>query len=232
MTNGVNIVKGKEKQASVSRGLVAGVCGLCVAFATTGAFAYVPGSVDQVSGWYPAGSTLTITATPEAYRDVMFGGDTNSATITATTMSFAVNGPREIDVVFKDQVTTTGVALWYLAETHPEITSWTPQLFEDVASQPSASGVSMFEAYLTGIDPNDASAVFEVDRIMKQNGRPRLQWSHATRPPRAILVQHRASLMTGAWTTLHHFDADAGVNYFEASEDLQGYYRLAVETTP
>lgn len=61
------------------------------------------GTVDTVSGWFPAGTNLTVTATP-ATNDELKGwtGDTNSATFGAATISFLVNAPKSITATFVD----------------------------------------------------------------------------------------------------------------------------------
>jgi len=65
------------------------------------------GSVNPTSGWYPAGTNLTVTATP-AVNDELKGwsGDTNSATFGAATITFLVNAPKTIPktitATFKD----------------------------------------------------------------------------------------------------------------------------------
>jgi hypothetical protein len=67
-----------------------------------GAWAEVgTGSVQPESGWFPAGTNLTATATPDANSAFdAWSGDTNSATFGAGTITFTVDGPKTITARF------------------------------------------------------------------------------------------------------------------------------------
>ncbi|HAS83381.1 MAG TPA: hypothetical protein DCS43_12120 [Verrucomicrobia bacterium] len=71
------------------------------------ALAVGTGIVDRVSGWYPAGTNLTVTATAGTNDELKgWSGDTNSATFGAATITFLVNAPKTITATFRDIMRT------------------------------------------------------------------------------------------------------------------------------
>ena len=75
------------------------------------AWAVGSGTLDQVSGWFPLGTNLTIHATP-AYNSVFtsWQGTTNGATIVGNQITFAVNGSLSVTGLFSIAQLTLSVA--------------------------------------------------------------------------------------------------------------------------
>ena len=218
----------KIRFAGVLKSLV--FCMFCNALLTGALYGNVPGTVDAVSGWFLAGAELTITASPETYRDVDWRGDTDNASLTDTQMTFTVDGPREIDVVFIDQVTSQGTPLWWLAEQSGGELTEDP---EDLENQTTASGMTMWEAYVTGMSTTAPESVFAIARVTFANGKPVLEWNHDSTPPRPIRIQFKTDLMDQEeeWDTVGTVDAEGGTNFFDDHDPqgVRGYYRLSVD---
>jgi hypothetical protein len=63
--------------------------------------ALASGSVDVSSGWFPAGTNITVTATSEAGSEFdSWGGDTNGCVIVANVITVPMFGPRAIQAQF------------------------------------------------------------------------------------------------------------------------------------
>ncbi len=204
---------------------------LGMALTLTSADAQRVGTIDQaIEAWYPADTELIVTATSfDAFQQVAWRGDTNTAVIAGETLTVSVDGPLEIDVVFIDRVTeNTRTPWWFLAESDPE-RDWTPQDFEDAALSASANGAPLWESYVTGMDPENPEAVFAISQVMFHDGTPRLNWRHDRVPPQPITVQFRASLLEGEWQNVGTVTAVDGENTFESAEGERGFYRLVVE---
>ncbi len=76
-----------------------------VAMVGTAAFAEDPkgsGTLTKEKGWYPAGSSLSVTANPDTDSSTFKGwsGETNETTIVDNEISFTVTGPRSLTATF------------------------------------------------------------------------------------------------------------------------------------
>lgn len=83
------------------RKLVIGIVGVMVLAFAAQSQAVGTGTLSKASGWYPAGTNLTVTAVSGVNSE--FGGwlgDTNGATITDTQIVFTVDAPHSITGVF------------------------------------------------------------------------------------------------------------------------------------
>ncbi len=207
-------------------------------FGTGALYGNVKGTLDLESGWYPAGTNVTVTATPDPYYYVAWQGDKEGDYIDGNEFTFTVDGPRSVGAEFKPEVTeTNSVPLWWLAQLDPDREDWTPEDFEAFASSPLvAGGMTIWEAYLTGQNPEDANARFEIGRVHIVDGKIRLEWSHAEGAPNLpqVYIEFRESLMDGDWSRVGDpLQVSDGPNTWapenEEGAGLPGYYRLSVD---
>lgn len=204
-------------------------------FGTGALYGNVKGTLDLESGWYPAGTNVTVTATPDPYYYVAWQGDKEGDYIDGNEFTFTVDGPRSVGAEFKPEVTeTNSVPLWWLAQLDPDREDWTPEEFEEFVSKPLVTGgMPIWKAYLTGQDPADETARFEIGKIAIVGGKIQLEWSHADDAPNLpeVHIEFRASLKDDDhWARVGTLSASGGLNAWERPDaDEPGYYRLSVD---
>jgi hypothetical protein len=87
------------------RRLIAGVMGSMLMLGGTFGYAADPvgtGTLSRTSGWVPAGTNLTVTATPDAQSSTFknWTGDLTGTTVDGSNISFMVTGPRSLTATF------------------------------------------------------------------------------------------------------------------------------------
>ena len=212
------------------------VCALCVVLpALAGVVrAAGTGTVNRVSGWYPAGTNVTVTATAGLYSHFEYWtGDIGEASMGGKEISFAVNGAMTIGAVFTEAVTdTNAVPHWWLAEQNPD---WEDDFEAAVTNDADGDGFTTGEEYWSGTDPTNSSSFLHIAGIEVTATNVRLVWSHAKvaegrLPPMSI--QWRPSLTTGTWENAGEKLPADGVNSFDHLIQTKGFYRLSVTHMP
>jgi hypothetical protein len=126
------------------------------------------GALDRVSGWYAAGSNVTVTATAGSYS--IFGswsGHTNGCTIAGNQITIPVSGARSVMAIFALKKTTKGTAESWLNSFSQ--TNGTPDQAELVDSD--GDGGAAWQEYIAGTDPTNSNDYFRV-MIVISNGIP------------------------------------------------------------
>jgi hypothetical protein len=198
------------------------------------ALANVRGTIDTVSGWYPAGETLTVTASPADYRYVEWSGDTNGAQFAENTISFTVDGARQVDVAFKDHVTDyMSIPWWWLAAQNA---AWTNDFEAAASGTHNGSSLTAGQAYWTGTDPQSSSTLFEISKVERvSSGQLQLTWAHANVASGlpAVIIEGRVSMINGSWEPVGENIPVNGTIVWEVPAvvaDNYRFFRLRVNT--
>jgi hypothetical protein len=204
---------------------------LLIAFAG-GLFAAGTGTLDKVSGWYEQGSNLTVTATAANYSVFSgWAGDTNGASISSNTISFAVTAPRSVTAQFSPRLTVTNsVPYQWLAD----VLGITNGFEAVVTDDPDGDQFTTAEEYWTGTDPMTNTSYLHIASIEAVTTNYRLIWAHAEIGEYLpqVAIQSRASMSSGSWSNVTVRSVTNGVNFWDAPGQLQGFYRLAVTNMP
>lgn len=189
------------------------------------------GTLDKISGWFRAGTNITVTATPSAYSQFDYWtGGTNGASIAANLISFDATSARSITAVFKDRLTTTNsVPYWWLAG------QGIVSNFEFVVSEdPDNDGFSTAEEYWSGTDPNVSNSHLRIDSIQLSGIDYQLTWAHAQVDTniRPVCIQMRSSLATGDWVNVGLKAPVDGVNSWVTNAPPGQFFRLCVTNMP
>lgn len=194
-------------------------------------FATGTGTVDKASGWYPAGTNLTATATPGVYSVfTAWSGDTNGSAIAANQISFSVDGGMAITAAFSDRVTVTNsVPYWWLAGL-----DLTNDFEAVVTGDPDGDGFTTAEEYWSGTDPTNTASHLRIDQVVITSTNVQLVWAHArvdgAIPP--ISIQRRSSLVTGEWMHVDQKQPADGINTWDSLTPVGDYFRLCVTNMP
>ncbi len=153
---------------ALARGFVYLLC-LVLMFASAGTVrAAGSGTLDRVSGWFAAGSNVTVTAAAGSYS--VFGswsGNTNSCVISGSQIAIPVSGPRSISAVFVLKKTSKGTAeLWLSSYSQ---TNGTPDQAELLDGD--GDGAAAWQEYIAGTDPTNRNDCFQV-MLSSSNGLP------------------------------------------------------------
>jgi hypothetical protein len=207
------------------------VCAALLLALSGSAFAAGTGTVDRSSGWFQAGTNLTVTATPGAYSIFdRWAGETNGTAITGAQISFSVTSPRSITAVFKDRLTlTNAVPYWWLAGV-----GITTNYESAVAADSDGDGFTTAQEYWAGTDPTNSASYLQISGMQINSTNYRLIWAHshvdAGLPD--IAIQSRASLSTGSWSTIGAHPPADGINFVDVPGQLSAFYRLCVTNMP
>ena len=213
------------------RGLVFMICTAVLSAMAGSLFAVGTGVVDQVTGWFPAGTNLTIVATPHEYSVFdRWDGATNGAAVSTNTIQFSVLQSKSITAVFRDRLTASNsVPYWWLASVG--ITND----FENAANDdPDDDDFTTAQEYWAGTDPTNSDSLLQIDQILVTSTNVRLVWAHArvddAIPP--ISIQRRASLITGDWEHVWAHSPTNGINTWENPLPDNAFFRLCVTNMP
>ena len=189
------------------------------------------GTVDRASGWYPAGTNLTVTATPSIYSVFdRWTGDTNGSSIAGAQISFIVSDTRSVTAVFKDRLTmTNSVPYWWLAGQ-----GITTNFEAAVTADPDSDNFTTAEEYWSGTDPQSGSSYLRIDALQNSGANYELVWSHSRVDPAIppISIQMRSSLATGDWVNVDSKMPVDGVNTWSTNAPLGYFFRLCVTNMP
>jgi hypothetical protein len=112
--------------------------------------------------------------------------------------------------------------------------SWTNDYEIAATNDPDSDGFTTAEEYWSGTDPQDGSSYLRIEDVESLSGNVNLIWLHskadAGLPP--IIIQWRASMLTGAWTYAGQNTPSDGTNTWDALMLQGGFYRLAVTNMP
>lgn len=191
------------------------------------------GTVDKATGWYPAGSNITATATPALYSIFdRWGGDTNGASFPSSVqITVNVTGPKVVQAVFTNRVTATNsVPYQWLADVLGISTG-----FEDVVSEDTdGDGFSNAEEYWSGTDPMTNSSCLHIAEVEMTTTNFRLIWAHADigayKPQ--VTVQSRGSMGGGSWSNAVSLPVTNGMNSWSPTGQMEAFYRLCVTNVP
>lgn len=228
----IRYVRIPGRMAGVRRLVFMIVAAVLPAFAGS-LFAVGTGGVDQVAGWYPAGSNLTITATAHEYSVfARWEGNTNGAPVSSTNsvISFKVTAPSDLTAVFRDRLTASNsVPYSWLASV-----GITNDFENAVTNDPDGDSFSTAEEYWAGTDPQTNASYLHISSVEMTTTNFRLIWAHSnigTHQPE-IVIQSRASLSSGDWTNAAVHSATNGANSWGAPGQQAAFYRLAVTNVP
>ncbi len=189
------------------------------------------GTLDNASGWYLAGSNITVTATPHIYCQFdRWAGDTNGAVIAGTQISFDVTAPGNITAVFKDRLTdTNSVPYWWLADQ-----GITTNFETAVTNDADGDSFTTAQEYWSGTDPTNADSYLHINGIDMTSTNLMLTWAHARVDAGipAISIQRRANLLTGDWVSVVSTNAVDGTNTWTFPPEWTGFFRLCVTNIP
>lgn len=117
------------------------------------------GTLDKVSGWYPAGSNLTVTATPAKFSVFSaWTGDTDLCVQEGNRITIPVDGARRVNALFVLKKAPKGTTESWLAAY--ELTNSTPEEAEllDI----DGDGAPTWQEYLAGTDPTNINDRLDV----------------------------------------------------------------------
>lgn len=206
--------------------------GLCAAVRLTYATS-ATGSVTPGSGWYPSGTNLLITATPEFYSEFeRWEGAVGAEDVSADTINCTVDSSKTLTAVFVDAVTeTNSVPHRWLAEIYPD---WTNNFESAATNDWDNDGFTTAEEYLAGTCPTNANSFLHIASARIVGDQLQMDWMHdqvyPDLPP--IAIQRRDSLSSGYWEHAGQYSPTNGVNTWSGSIAPQAFYRLAVTNAP
>jgi len=190
------------------------------------------GTTDGVTGWYPSGTNMTVTAMPLGYS--VFGywsGQTNNTAIATNEISFDVDGARGITAVFGPRLTITN-AVPYNWLVDAGITSNFEQV---VGNDPDGDGFTTGQEYWSGTNPDDPNSYLGIDSVSFIGTNVWLTWRHwhvdsNSIPP--VSIQTRVNLTTGNWQTIDSSTPVEGTNTWNRGIPSQRFFRLIVPDIP
>lgn len=221
------------RKAGVRR-LVFIICAAVLPAFAGSLFAAGAGGVDQVSGWYPVGTNLTVTATSQEYSVFdRWDGNTNGVPVSSTNSVFAftVTAPSDLTAVFKERLTASNsVPYSWLASV-----GITNDFENAVTNDPDGDSFTTAQEYWAGTDPTTNASYLNISHVEMTTTNFRLIWAHsnigAYQPE--IVIQSRASLSAGDWTNAVVRTATNGPNSWVAPPGQQAaFYRLVVTNMP
>jgi hypothetical protein len=121
------------------------------------------GQVSPMSNSYPAGTAVTISATPEEYYSfAQWTGDLNSS---ENPLNLILDTDTQLEVVFAEIVTTNhSVPYWWLAG------QGVVSDFESSEEQVGSNGVPLWQSFVAGLDPDDPESKFLVTAEVSGDG--------------------------------------------------------------
>ena len=162
------------------------------------------GTVSPSNGTYSAGSIVQVTATPAAFYS--FAGWTNGATGTNDPISLVLSNDLSLRAIFGEIVTTNyGVPCsWLVAHGYTNS-------FETAALATGANGMTVWQSYIAGLDPNNPTDQF------------RLSLNPGPNPSNYILSWNTVTsrLYTVRWST----NLSAGFNLLPGASNLPATVR-------
>jgi hypothetical protein len=200
------------------------------------AWATGTGTVDLVSGWYPAGTNLTVTATPmnlySRFDHWIHDFPSNDVSVVSTQISLWVVSPGSVTAHFVDAVTASNAVPY--AWLHTLSNDWTTiEAFESaVMNDYDGDGFTTAEEYWSGTDPFSAASYLHISSVALSGGNVQLSWYHdrvdSNIPP--LRVQVRTNLFYGNW---QNAEANtnvpvSGLNSWETLHTGSRFYRLIV----
>jgi hypothetical protein len=209
---------------------------LCALWLTAGSqplFAVSVSQVDRTSGWYPAGTNLTVTATPGLYSQFAgWSGDTNVSSIAGQQISFDVTGPRTITAVFKAGVTVEGAVPYsWLGAVNQ---AWTNDFESAATNDWDNDGFTTDQEYWSGTDPMSSNSFLRICAVSLVGANIQLSSVHArvdtNIPPIRVLMS--TNLMSGSWTDAGGLDPVDGTNTWSAVMQPRAFYCLSVTNAP
>jgi hypothetical protein len=208
---------------------------LCVALPLLPSLARATGTgtVDRISGWYPAGTNLTATATPDAYSTFDYWtGDTNGAAIAGDQISFDVTLSMSITAVIKDTITeTNAVPHRWLAEQDP---AWAADFEAAVSTDADGDGFTTGQEYWSGTDPLNKDSLLKIDSILFNGANVIIEWEHASisDPIPDMIVKASDDLNLGVWVPVGTNTPVNGTNSWVNASSSRAYYRLEAPYIP
>ncbi|HAS82270.1 MAG TPA: hypothetical protein DCS43_06255 [Verrucomicrobia bacterium] len=189
------------------------------------------GTLSHASGWYNAGSPITITAIPGTYSQFDgWSGDTASTTVAVEQISFTVDGARSLTATFSSDRTTNGLV------PYEWLATWTNMNWEASATNDwDRDGFTNEEEYWSGTDPMNSASFLQISGAGRQDGGMfRLSWSHANVDPRIppIVIERRTNLLSGVWEYAGELNPTNGINAYATSLSGYCYYRLVITNAP
>jgi len=91
------------------------------------------------------------------------------------------------------------------------------------ATAKGANGLALWESYVAGLDPTDATSQFTADITVSANGEVTVTWKPDMRdgnPPRTYTTYDRASLTEGEWTPVTEANK-TGMRFFKVQVEIR-----------
>lgn len=197
------------------------------------------GTLDYGSGWYPAGTNFTVTATPDDLYSQFdrWEGTTNETLIASNTLTLAsLTGPKTITAVFRDSITSSNAVPYAWLNTLSN--TWTTvEDFEAAATNDyDGDGFTTAQEYWSGTDPFSSESYLQIGDVDMAGGNIRLHWSHSrvdsNIPP--LTVQVRTDLLNGDWqdAAVNTNAPIEGMNMWEEPYSGLRFYRLIAPSAP
>ncbi len=191
----------------------------------------IPDSVTSIGDWAFSGcSGLTSVTIPDSVTSIGYGAFDGCSGLTTLYVPASWEGTSKLDyagipsgctVVYggapEVEVTTTGVPYSWLDENAADILVSNGGGHEAAANADAANGAyKVWECYVAGLSPTNATAAFKVKAISFENGEPVVEWDPdlnegGAKSERAYKLLGKRLLSEDDWTELPDgVDVDAG----------------------
>lgn len=151
--------------------------------------AYGHGSVTEASGWYSAGTTVAVSATPDPYfYFVQWNGAIAGALIDGAHYQYTLNAPASVTATFSPCVVEPyGVPYWWLAAN-----GWDNNFHLAATADFDGDGLSAWQEWLAGTDPRDPHSRLAITQIKGDASGVAIEWIGGTN--RQQLLQYTSAL--------------------------------------
>jgi hypothetical protein len=131
------------------------------------------GTVSPQNGWYPAGQSACVTASPDAYYHLSaWSGDTNCASPSGTRLTLPMTTPRSITAWFAATLTDThGVPLYWLAS-H----GFSGDFETAAESDADGDGMATWKEWYADTDPTNPLSLLQCTALSRTNKVSVLTW--------------------------------------------------------
>ena len=181
------------------------------------------GRVNPANGTYLSGSSIQVTATPSNY--FRFSNWTGAASGTNNPVTVVMNTNKTLQAVFAEIYTTNHpTPLWWLA------TNGFTQNFETAVNSVGANGMPLWQSYIAGLNPNNASSQLRLTVASASSNRVVLHWNSVT--GRVYTVWSSGNAVTGFSPIPSAINLPSTTTYFTnllSPSSSAAFYRLQVQ---
>jgi len=182
------------------------------------------GTLNVNSGWYAAGTNITIIATPIQYsKFTQWHGNTNNASILNNQITLSVTNSISITAAFSAITTTIGnVPYEWLA-------NWTNSNFELIVTNDwDYDGFSNIQEFWSATNPQNNESFLKITSMQRTNNSCKILWKHqyTHQSITNIQIQYTTNLTSGIWTLAQKIQPVNGTNIWDGDIITNMYYRL------